>query len=111
MSVKINGQEVTVEQAIKMIDEDKMKITQFTVGIDGNKDKPKSEPSHVGFKIDQEFISEVSKAMTHLEASRIISSFKNSPKIMGRNLYIIMADQDDEINGILEKLSNDVELT
>lgn len=104
VTTTIDGQELTEKEAFKMLEDENIIVKKLSVTVGKPESDGESELSNEGFEIEKEYIASMSESMDQYGASRIVLSLTNSRKIMGRNLYIIMADTDDEINEILEKL-------
>lgn len=112
MPYEINGKASTREEVEEMLNNDKVKLTKFSMDLLKNKE-PADLPtklSHEGFYLDEGLIGGLSKQMTKTRAGYGRLAFKGSPYIYKRDLYIIMLDQDylpkwkKWLIGLIEKL-------
>lgn len=100
-NIKINGQDMTKDEALEVIKDETKKITQLSVGFNNENPDRTSELTGEGFALEKALIAGLSAYMDECGASMGMLKFLGSRKIKGRNLYIVMADADDEINELL----------
>lgn len=90
--MKINNKEVTKSEALEIIEDESTVIKQVSVSFENENKTNKSAPSHEGFSIKKELISGASKVMSETNSGILKLSFKGSPKIFNRDLYILMVE-------------------
>lgn len=100
--VKVNGKEMSKKEAMDLLDKEETVVNSFSAEIENpNKKLDEMEMTNEGFPIGQDMISEMSEAMDEYGASCVKVKLAGSPKIKGRNLYLVMCDTDDSINEVL----------
>lgn len=90
--IKINDKVASYKELKKVLKNDKLKITQFSISQNADPNRVKSKLSHKGFAITKDMIGSMSKEMTKLNAGYMAAVFTDSPHIMGRTLKIILED-------------------
>lgn len=102
-TVNINGQDLTTDEALKVLNDNDTIVSIMSVSID-NPNKKENEPlTNKGFVIDQDLIVHMCDALERFDAEAVKVSFKESSKIMGKTLYIIMCDPGGETDTMLSK--------
>jgi len=94
--IKVNGKKVSEKKAQEIIDDKNKIVTEFSMSYP--QPNPTEEPSHDGFDIPQDYISEMSKTMDRMGAEIATLRVEKSPKIKGRTMYLIMLDDDSKFN-------------
>lgn len=100
--IKINNKEYTKEEAKELLLDENSVVTSAQIEVSNHSKLPGEPTTNEGFAIEKQMISSMCDAMDIHGASQIKLAFKNCGTVKGRNVYIIMADPDDEINEILE---------
>ena len=90
--IKINDEEVSKDEALEILSDDKVMITKAAFFFERDPNKPRPEKSDEGFSIEQDVIAELSRAMTNMNAGLAKYTLKRCPGIMDRTLYVIMTD-------------------
>lgn len=93
MSTKINGKDVSTEEAKKTLSDPQVVVTEFSLEL-GNDTKSESPLTNDGFALDKDFIAGMSQQMDRLNAGLMKFSALNSRKIMGKDFYVLMIQPD-----------------
>lgn len=91
----VNNKKVTKKELTDVLKDPNSKIEKVSVSIDNPKKDKTEALSNIGFAVDQEIISGLSKAMDRNQASVGKLTLEGSPRIKNRTLYIIMVNEDD----------------
>lgn len=97
-NIMINRKKMTTDEALKVLADKKTKVTELSMTFDKTSSGVKEETplTHIGFPLEQDFVSSISKTMTKNNAARATFKFTKSPHIMGRDFTIIMEDPRPE---------------